>query len=470
MKYSCYYKWVLAVLACGCLFLFGVVLPHSTSLAFNKFTLATPTPRSTIVTITTPEVRLTPTVGIPSQTSTHSTNSDPSTAIAIVGLIIAFLGIAVEGVTLYFIIKYVRDTASMAIATRDSADATRDSARAAENTLQEMKAAREEENAPFVVVYFNYIHRRHQSLYLVVENTGKSIARDIKLEFTPALQVSQFNKDRIANNMLLKNGIKSLVPNYKIPIPFDFLMHYVRANLPMEYTVKVTYWGNPALPPIVLEYPLDLTHFQYIDFVTETGLSEIDETLQRFADHFSHYSWSTDTTNNLLNHIANAINRGLIIKNRISVGQNNVDIPTILKEFVYLWVVDYGKQTEKWNDPFIFGLRAKCHLFGEELLQSVVILDSQAWAEPLKQIISNLSKLSSMRLSLDNPEGTFSSAPMFLSAGSSKEDFDSLGDSILAGVRTVIELIEKKEEIPLNGNYQEEVLLSTTTEHEQSDL
>src|SRR5260370_40814896 len=145
-------------------------------------------------------------------------------------------------------------------------------------------------------------------------------------------------------------------------------MHCIDANFAIEHRVKVTSWQNPSIPPIELEYPLDLNHFNYIHFVTETGLSEIDETLQRLVENFSHYSTSADTTNNLLNHIANSINRGLIIKNRISVSRSNTDTPTMLKEFVFLWVVDYGKQTEKWNKSFIFGLRAKATLISEKLL------------------------------------------------------------------------------------------------------
>lgn len=370
----------------------------------------------------------------------------------------------VAAVTLFFIIKYVRDTAAMAKATRDSADATLDTAKVAENTLQEMKEARDEEHAAFVIVYFHYIHSNYQSLYLMVENIGKNVARDIKLEFTPSLQASRFNRDRIEKNMLLKDGLKSLAPNNKIPIPFDYLMHYFQANLPMEYTVKVTYWWKTPLLPIAFEYPLDLALFKYTDFVTETGLSQIDETLQRLESNFSSYQWSSDTTNNLLNHIANALNRGLIIKNRVSVSQDNADIPTMLKEFVYLWTVDYGKQKEKWNDPFIFALRAKCHLINEGLLQSVMMLDSQAWVEQLKRVMSSLSQLSCMRLDLDGPEGAFSSAPIFLSAGSSKEDFDNLGDSIVVDIKAVIELIEKDKEIPLNGDYKEETQLPMSVE------
>lgn len=196
--------------------------------------------------------------------------------------VIAFLSLLVSAISLGFIIKYVRDTAAMATATRDSADATRDSAKAAENTLQEMRNARDEESAPFVVVYFHYIHSHHQSLYLVVENVGKSIATDIRLEFSPALQVSDFNKKDLEDNILLKDGIKSLVPNYKILIPFDYLMHYLKGNFPTVYTVKVSYLGRKTLPPQVFEYSLDLNYFRYMHFVTETGLGEIDLFTGRF--------------------------------------------------------------------------------------------------------------------------------------------------------------------------------------------
>lgn len=368
----------------------------------------------------------------------------------------------VAAITLYFIIKYVRDTAAMAVATRDSADATRNAAKAAEATVKEMQAAREEENAPFVVVYFNYVHSRHQSLYLVVENIGKRIARDIRLEFTPPLQVSQFNKDTLESNTLLKNGIKSLVPNYKIPIPFDYLMHYMRAKLPMEYTVKVTYRGNPSLPPIELEYPLDLNHFQYIHFVTETGLGEIDNTLHQLADNLSSYTSNAEGANSLLNQIANGINRGIIIKNRVTVGKDIPNIPSLLREFVFLWVM-YGKQREKFNRSFLFGLRAKAVLISEELLNIAVALDSQAWVEQLKQIISNLSQLGSMELVIDGPHGVMFTMPHFV-GGSSKEDFDNLGDAIVTDIRTVVELIEKEQKNPLNEDTQEEAQLPGSSE------
>jgi len=265
-------------LACGCLFLLGAVLSHNTSLAYTSFTVVTPTPHPSTVSITTPEAKPTPTVIIVSQPSSYL---DPLSVIAIIALV-------VQAVTLFLVYRYVRDTAAMSKATQDSADATRDSAKAAENTLQEMRNARAEENAPFVVVYFKYIHRR-STIYLVVENIGKSVAQNVKMEFDPPLQGSKLMRPDLESNTLLTDGIYSIVPNYKIPIPFDFLNHYFHENLPLEYRIRVTYYGSGNLPQQEVKYVLDLKPYKYTHFVTEKGLDEIDETLGRFADHFSNY-------------------------------------------------------------------------------------------------------------------------------------------------------------------------------------
>jgi len=53
--------------------------------------------------------------------------------------------------------------------------------------------------------------------------------------------------------------------------------------------------------------------------------------------------------------------------------------------------------------------------------------------------------------------------PLFL-GGSSKEEFDNLGDCIVTDINTLIELIEKEREIPLNGDNKEEALPPTSLE------
>lgn len=431
-----YYKWIFAFLLCCSGFVTGAVLSPSIPFLHTEPISVASTqvahPSSTIIIVTS-----------------SSSYTDPTS-------VIALLGVLVAAISLGLVIKYVRDTAAMAKATRDSANATRDAARAAENTLQEMRNTRDEENSPFVVVYFHYIHSRHQSLYLVIENVGKSIATDIHLNFEPNLQVSRFYKDDIETNTLLKDGIKSLVPNYKIYIPFDHLVQYLHGKFPLIYKVTVSYQGRETLPQQVLEYSLDLNHFKHMSFITETGLGEIDQTLQRIADNFSpSHDERIDTTNNALGQIASSLRGGIIIKNDVSVRLQNEDILALLNEFVLLWVVGYGKQAEKWNRTFISDLRAKYSLIGDKLLKKSIDINAPELTIALHQVINRILALASIKANLDGVDGVFSSFQVAMN-GCSQQDFDSLGDNIVTDVRSLIELIEKSKVDPLSKNYEQD--------------
>src|SRR5450755_115315 len=107
----------------------------------------------------------------------------------------------------------------------------------------------------------------------------------------------------------------------------------------MSYMVRVSYRGRGVLSQQPFEYPLDLNHFKHVHFVAETGLGEIDQTLQQLAQHFTTYAASTDTTNNILGQIASSIRNGVFIKNDVTISLHNGDVLTILKEFILLWVV-----------------------------------------------------------------------------------------------------------------------------------
>lgn len=436
MKLQPYYKWILLFLFCCCVFVLGAILSPNIPFLRTEPTDVTSTqiahPSSTIVVVTS-----------------SSSYTDPSS-------VIAFLGVFVAAVSLAFVIKYVRDTAAMAKATRDSADATRDAAKAADNTLQEMRNARDEENAPFVVVYLHYIHSQYRSIYLVVENVGKSIATDIRLEFSPALQVSEFNRKELEANTLLKDGIKSLVPNYKLFVTFDHLIHYLHGDFPIVYTVKVSYLGKKTLPPQILEYSLDLSYFKHISFVTEIGLGEIDQTLQHIAENInSSHLDQMDKTNNALEQIANSIRGGVFIKNDVSVHLQNEDIFTILNEVVVLWVVGYGKQAEKWNRTFMSDLRAKYSLIGNKLLKNSIFFEVSESTEALHSVISQILTLASIQISLDAIDGVISSTHIAM-IGIHKEQFDELGDNIATKVKMLIKIIEKDKQTLLNENTEQD--------------
>jgi len=459
MQYQSFYRWILVTLACGCIFLLGAVLSTNTSLAYTTPSKISVTPSPTVVATATLITKPTPTIVTTSQPSTHL---DPSLVVAIVGLTIAFFAFVVQAVTLYFLYTYVKDTGTMAKATQASASATQTSAEAAEKTLQEMKDARAEENAPFVVAYFNFVRRR-QTIYLVVENIGKSVARNVELKFVPKLQVSQVSTKRIETNTLLNKGIKSLVPGYKISIPFDYASHYLKENLPEGYTITVKYRGERSLPEQTLEYDLDLSIFKYIDFI-DKGLEDLDDTLSNFVSNFFLFLESFKSSHQYLNEISNTLHRGAVVRDYLQINQTNIDVLTKFKEFVLFWTLDYGKDAEKLNKQYLFDLRNKCLLLKEELLNSIANSGSGEWQEEAKSIIVKLSKLGYMRLRLDGYVVASSIQ------GHSIEDFNSLGDSIIEDIKRLIKLIEKENELSLQHSKQEEAdLLSSVNETDTSD-
>lgn len=75
-------------------------------------------------------------------------------------------------------------TGFMAVATYKMAQSTNES-------VEEMKKTRVEANSAEVIMYFNVENNR---MYLIVENIGNTVAKDISIEVEPELKDSH-NKD-----------------------------------------------------------------------------------------------------------------------------------------------------------------------------------------------------------------------------------------------------------------------------------
>ena len=109
--------------------------------------------------------------------------------------------------TLIALVIYVKKT-------WDMADST-------EKSVNEMKEARDQESAPYVLVYFDFCDHE---MYLVVENAGKGLAKDVSFDFEPSLVNSRGTK--ISELSLLKDGIGSIPPKYQIRHFFDMSPSY----------------------------------------------------------------------------------------------------------------------------------------------------------------------------------------------------------------------------------------------------
>ena len=149
----------------------------------------------------------------------------------------------VQIVTLIAIIVYVWKTWAMA-------DATRKAVEASEKTLNEMKLTREEENRPYVIIYFQ-TGLDGSDVELIIKNIGKLQAKDVRFEFDRVLEQGDWNKrNPISKTPKFTEGIQLLPPNLELK---EFFADFVNLQgLTSTYKVKVNY-KNPLNDKLYVE-------------------------------------------------------------------------------------------------------------------------------------------------------------------------------------------------------------------------
>jgi hypothetical protein len=170
-----------------------------------------------------------------------------------------------QGASLLFLVVYVVKTWEMAYATRRSVEL-------GEKTFREMQDARDQETAPYVVLYFD-IPYGQMYMYLVVKNIGKTTAHNIRFEINPPLAVSweplpelPFGQD--------DQVIASLPPNNEIRTIFDETEHYFGQYLPLKYSTKIFYNGGIRSETRSNEQVIDLSIYSKVSWFEEDKTKE----------------------------------------------------------------------------------------------------------------------------------------------------------------------------------------------------
>lgn len=166
-------------------------------------------------------------------------------------------------------------TGFMAVATYKMAQSTKES-------VEEMKKTRIEANSAEVVMYFNVEHDR---MYLIVENIGNTVAKDIFIEVEPELKDSRNLKYEHLKE------ISFLPPNYQIKTFFDMGFHYLKQeDNPVKYKFIITF-TNIYNAIIRREYISDLSYIKSVSYLTsesdsvEMSLTKIKEELQNTNEY-----------------------------------------------------------------------------------------------------------------------------------------------------------------------------------------
>ena len=88
--------------------------------------------------------------------------------------------------------------------------------------VTQARRAREDQVRPFVVVDLQSSLAWQNMIDLVVENVGKTIAKDVRVEFQPPLESSQSDsRMHLQESVLVKQGIPTLPPGRRVSALFD---------------------------------------------------------------------------------------------------------------------------------------------------------------------------------------------------------------------------------------------------------
>lgn len=155
-------------------------------------------------------------------------------------------------------------------------------AKSTKKSVEEMRLSRKEANSAEVVVYFK---ARGMDLYLIIENIGKTVAKDIKISSIPKLENSRncsFDK--------LKE-ISFLPPNYQIDSFFDTSKLYrEKFNKLPNFTFLISY-RNIYGDSIEREYVVNLNYLDNSYYLlseadtVEMSLYKIGKNLDKLVDN-----------------------------------------------------------------------------------------------------------------------------------------------------------------------------------------
>lgn len=171
--------------------------------------------------------------------------------------------------------------------------------RAAEQSAEQAdreQRLREEQARPFVVVDFEPSPVWGNIINLVIENVGKTLAKNVRFTFEPPLQSSQQSRDGydFAETVLLRSGIPAMPPGKHFTALFDLSHERVDTDLPMTYTVRVDLDDAQGRAQEPLEYVLDLNFRYGLRRIEEKtthdvakSLKEIETAVKRWTQHSS---------------------------------------------------------------------------------------------------------------------------------------------------------------------------------------
>lgn len=323
----------------------------------------------------------------------------------------------IQTVTLIALIFYVVDTRKIARASQKSVDVARD-------TLNEMRIAREEETAPYIVVYFDIPIGEHL-IYIVIKNLGKSIAENITFEFNPPLQCSD---SRFLDQLnIISDGIGVMPPQFEYRTLFDTSIEYFNSDFPLIYRAKVSFVNTQNKNEVVSQQLLDISSFKGRMFVRQKRLEDLVDQVKKLNSHNDHLVKE-------IRKISSLIESGFWVRNTVTIENSENTNPEIwkstvigkLEEFTIFWRSAYGGRVDELYGSLLRELKSRAKVLSSHLIFLAGNRPNGSLAESsniLTEIAVKLLEIENLRLYADG--------------GQSIRKLDELGNEIVERIEVI---------------------------------
>lgn len=346
-----------------------------------------------------------------------------------------------------------------------SLEVAKQSADGAILTLQEMKEARDQDTAPYIVAYFDV---ELPFIYFVVKNLGESVAEEIKLDITPPLTSSE-PKNEFRELPFIKDGIGALAPGSEIRIFFDSTIGYFRVNdpLPLRYDITISYHGGLQPDQRSNRMILDLSTYKGTGYFIRKDINDLVKSVEELVREYKE-------TKEALEEIAETLKDGLLIKNPEIFSLNlNLDIDSPLsyivaklKKFRDNWQLVYPRLDFPFHTmvdgnvvnpganlvpPHEVKVRNECLSIGNNVSALLSIYRAslpQELVERIEQIAVNLSKLGNVKL--------------FRYSNHNVLEFNELGNTTVKEIDNLVSQVESINNATTNHHEQESFVAGTT--------
>lgn len=155
----------------------------------------------------------------------------------------------------------------------------------ARRQLKQARALREEEAAPFVVVDVVPSQTSNWILDLVIENVGKTVARDVMIKFDPPVESTIDDGDwKLAEWSPLQDGVRTMVPGRRLRCMFDSAHQRHARDLPRKYQVTVRSRDSRGREQPDILYTIDLEPLYSAMSTDSRGMHQLVGEVQKLRE------------------------------------------------------------------------------------------------------------------------------------------------------------------------------------------